>query len=199
MVSNSVRSISGHSRLSTVTGSEDDRDACGNLSDLEEMSNSEGDGSDLDSSFDDDSSLQSPTSHTGHDIRQRARDEKRLMLDLGKHQQLLIDSQKMNQSIKRCLNWTEELINEGKKALEYQVKVSDVEVGGKVLALDHDDEGDEGGGARRNGLLSPSLPVSTPAEVKQERRLWRQGLEEMEMELDRMLASSTTLKEVVPP
>ena len=42
----------------------------------------------------------------------------------------------MNQSLKRCLGWTEELINEGKKALEYHVRVSDVELGGRVLAPD---------------------------------------------------------------
>ncbi len=70
----------------------------------------------------------------------RKRDEKRLQLDLTKHQELLIDSQKMNQSIKRCLSWTEALIKEGQKALEYHVRVSDVEFGGRVLApVDEDD------------------------------------------------------------
>ncbi|KAJ6788160.1 hypothetical protein PWT90_09597 [Aphanocladium album] len=70
----------------------------------------------------------------------RKRDEKRLQLDLTKHQELLIDSQKMNQSIKRCLSWTEALIKEGQKALEYHVHVSDVEFGGRVLApVDEDD------------------------------------------------------------
>lgn len=62
------------------------------------------------------------------------REERRLELDLSKHQQLLIDSQKINQSIKRCLGWTEELIKEGKRALAYQVQASDVELGGRVLA-----------------------------------------------------------------
>ncbi|EGX89381.1 hypothetical protein CCM_07632 [Cordyceps militaris CM01] len=70
----------------------------------------------------------------------RKRDEKRLQLDLTKHQELLIDSQKMNQSIKRCLSWTEALIKEGQKALEYHVRVSDVEFGGHILApVDEDD------------------------------------------------------------
>lgn len=63
----------------------------------------------------------------------RRRDARRLELDISKHQQLLIDSQKMNQSLKRCLGWTEELIKEGKRALAYQVRVSDVELGGRVL------------------------------------------------------------------
>ncbi|KAK3305434.1 uncharacterized protein B0T15DRAFT_398084 [Chaetomium strumarium] len=64
----------------------------------------------------------------------RRRDERRLQLDISKHQQLLIDSQKINQSLKRCLGWTEELIKEGRRALAYQVRVSDVELGGRVLA-----------------------------------------------------------------
>jgi hypothetical protein len=78
----------------------------------------------------------SPRAMAESDARHRKRDEKRLQLDLTKHQQLLIDSQKMNQSLKRCLGWTEELINEGRKALEYHVRVSDVELGGRVLAPD---------------------------------------------------------------
>jgi hypothetical protein len=81
-----------------------------------------------------------------NDLRHRKKDEKRLQLDLSKHQQLLIDSQKMNQSLKRCLGWTEELISEGKKALEYHVRVSDVELGGRVLAPDEvEDEAEQGG------------------------------------------------------
>jgi hypothetical protein len=76
--------------------------------------------------------------------KQRRRDEKRLQLDLSKHRQLLVDSQKMNQSLKRCLNWTEELIKEGRKALEYHVRVSDVEIGGRVLAPHLEDEEGEG-------------------------------------------------------
>ncbi|ERF71621.1 hypothetical protein EPUS_00610 [Endocarpon pusillum Z07020] len=206
--STAMRSVSGQSGLGTVAESEDgDGDAegeYGSLSDLGEMSNSEFDGSDPESAYDDDSSLLSPTSPSERSLRARTRDEKRLRLDLSRHQQLLIDSQKMNQSIKRCLNWTDELINEGRKALEYQVKVSDVQVGGKVLVPDEEeDEGGGGGvdgGSSEKGLLSAGnlLPVSTPNEVKQERKLWRQGLEEMEMEVDRMLAQSSTLKEVVP-
>ena len=167
-----------------------------------EISNSEDDDDDLDSSVDDDSSyLLSPTSRAVHDVRHRTRDSKRLMLDLGRHQQILVDSQKMNQSIKRCLAWTEDLITEGQKALDYHVKVSDVELGGKVLANDQDDvEGDADGAASsgRKALLSPGLPVATPPEVQHGRRLWRLGLEEMEMEVDRMLASSSTLKQEIP-
>lgn len=75
------------------------------------------------------------------DAKHRPRDEERLKLDLSKHQQMLIDSQKINQSIKRCMDWTEELIKDGKKALEYKVRVSDVQLGGRVLdPLDEEEE-----------------------------------------------------------
>ncbi|TAQ91101.1 hypothetical protein B7494_g512 [Chlorociboria aeruginascens] len=87
----------------------------------------------------------SPGAIEASDLRHRQKDEKRLQLDLAKHQQLLIDSQKMNQSLKRCLGWTEELISEGKKALEYRVRVSDVELGGRVLAPDEAEDVDNEG------------------------------------------------------
>jgi hypothetical protein len=122
-------------------------------------------------SSDDESSLltddvpSSPTTQAAHDARHRRKDEARLLLDLSKHQQLLIDSQKMNQSIKRCLGWTEELIKEGNKALAYHVKVSDVELGGRVLVPDVDEESKEEEEAIGGGrLLSPSVEV--------ERVLW---------------------------
>ncbi|CAK7218324.1 hypothetical protein SBRCBS47491_003471 [Sporothrix bragantina] len=70
----------------------------------------------------------------------RKRDERRLQLDLQQHRQLLVDSQKMNQSIKRCMNWTEALIQEGQKALAFQVRVSEVQLGGRVLAADEVEE-----------------------------------------------------------
>ncbi|KAG6038831.1 hypothetical protein E4U41_003607 [Claviceps citrina] len=73
----------------------------------------------------------------------RRRDEKRLQLDLTKHQELLIDSQKMNQSLKRCLDFTEALIREGHKALEYRVRVSDIKLGGRILAPPDEDEDDD--------------------------------------------------------
>ncbi|KAI9768720.1 MAG: hypothetical protein M1840_004715 [Geoglossum simile] len=78
----------------------------------------------------------SPNAMVESDARHRAKDERRLQLDLSKHRQLLIDSQKMNQSLKKCLGWTEELIREGRKALDYRVRVSDIRLGGRVLAPD---------------------------------------------------------------
>lgn len=91
-----------------------------------------------DDNSDSDESALSPSALAEHDSRKIAKDEKRLRLDLSKHRQLLVDSQKMNQSLRRCLGWTEELINEGKKALSYNVRVSDVKLGGRVLRRDED-------------------------------------------------------------
>ena len=93
----------------------------------------------------------SPGSQSDHDARQRAKDERRIQLDLTKHQELLVDSQRMNQSLARCLGWTEDLINEGRKALSYRVRVSDLEPGGRVLKPDEMSEEIP----PRRGLLSP--------------------------------------------
>ncbi|KAI9894774.1 MAG: hypothetical protein M1814_002131 [Vezdaea aestivalis] len=81
--------------------------------------------------------------------RQRARDEKRLHADLRKHRQLLADSTRMNQSLKRCLSRTETMIDEGRKALAFAVRVSEVELGGRVLTDHGDEEEDEGRLERR--------------------------------------------------
>ncbi|KAB8298775.1 hypothetical protein EYC80_000950 [Monilinia laxa] len=112
-------------------------------SDLEDENDDEGD-DDLTSEEDaiDDGTL-SPNAVAEHDLKHRKKDEKRLRLDLSKHQQLLIDSQKMNQSLKKCLGWTEELINEGKRALDYRVKTSDIgPLAPRVLAPDELDDND---------------------------------------------------------
>ena len=86
----------------------------------------------------------SPAAQAVSDAKHKKRDEERLALDLSKHQQLLVDSQKMNQSLKKCLGWTEELIKDGKKALAYNVNAADVKLGGRILVDDdheeHDDE-----------------------------------------------------------
>lgn len=143
------RRLSRSGRLSIAT-SASIRSSGGGLSLIDEDGNpmsdlsedSEEDNSDEESSEDespDDASL-SPSAMAESDARHRKKDEKRLQLDLSKHQQLLVDSQKMNQSLKRCLGWTEELINEGKKALAYHVRVSDVELGGRVLIPDEIEE-----------------------------------------------------------
>ncbi|OBT90969.1 hypothetical protein VE02_00224 [Pseudogymnoascus sp. 03VT05] len=126
------------SRLSLSGISEEDQFS--DMSGEEYDDEDDDDASELDSV--DDGTL-SPTALAESDARHRKRDEERLQLDLEKHQQLLVDSQKMNQSIKRCLGWTEELILEGNKALAYKVHVSDVELGGRVLIADDNDDDTE--------------------------------------------------------
>lgn len=112
-----------------------------------------------DSSFDE--SIMSDSALAERDQAHRLRDEKRLKLDLAKHQELIVDSQKMNQSLARCLGWTEELIKNGRKALAYQVRASDVQLGGRVLISDDQlqDEHDDEHHKDSRGLLSPWSPV----------------------------------------
>jgi hypothetical protein len=83
-----------------------------------------------------------PLSPSARESKQEARlakDELRLRADISKHKELLVQSQMMNQSLKRCMYATEEMINEGKKALQYNVRVSDIRLGGRILT-DHDDD-----------------------------------------------------------
>ncbi|QQK43683.1 DNA polymerase kappa [Penicillium digitatum] len=111
-----------------------------------------------------DESISSPGSLVEHDSKHRVSDEKHVMLDLARHQEVLVDSQRMNRSLKRCLGWTEELIKEGQRALEYNVHVQDVELGGRVLAPEELGEVAESG----RGLLSSSTDynaVFSPVEA----------------------------------
>ncbi|KAL4734814.1 hypothetical protein BDV11DRAFT_197404 [Aspergillus similis] len=97
-----------------------------------------------------------PDSIADDDSKHRSKDENRFLIDLAKHQELLADSQKMNQSLKRCLGWTEELIKEAQKALEYNVLVNDIQLGGRVLSPDElNDDGEAG-----RGLLATVSPES---------------------------------------
>lgn len=93
----------------------------------------------------------SPTLQAG---RSRFQDHKQPKIDLGAHHALLLDGQKLNQSIKRCLTQCESLIASGKTALEYQARAPTPEnLGGRVLTPD--DNGDLIYG-QGQGLLSPS-------------------------------------------
>ena len=120
--------------------------------------------SDLDTIDDDDGDILSNDSSSAHSpgsrTRQRARDERRLMLDLSKHQQMLLDTQKLTQSIRRCLTSTEDLIRDGNKALEYKVGIGDVKLGGRVLTHEEESESSEEESQQRRGLLSPSVTLS---------------------------------------
>lgn len=125
LATSSMGPLSGH--VSSTTG----LPLGSNVSEISETESEMAASSEADTP--DDSSL-SADGPAERDARYREMDEKRLQLDLAKHQRLLIDSQKMNQSLKKCLGWTEELIKEGKKALAFKVRVSDIEFGGRVLA-----------------------------------------------------------------
>ncbi|KAJ5681355.1 uncharacterized protein N7477_001295 [Penicillium maclennaniae] len=154
----SARSFSGIA-LSTTSEMEEGISEISSIRSPDDMS----DFSDDDSIADE--GILSPDSLAEHDAKHRAHDEKRFMVDLARHQELLVDSQKMNQSLKRCLGWTEELIKEGQKALEYSVHVQDIELGGRVLSPEELGEVGESGRA----LLSPSTefaafpPHDTPS------------------------------------
>lgn len=89
-----------------------------------------------------------PTSHAA------LQDSKRLYLDYSRHRALLIDGQKLNQSIERCLGRSEDLIAAGKKALNYRVDVHELEsLTGRVLLPDELEETGMWGPGQ--GLLSP--------------------------------------------
>jgi hypothetical protein len=132
-------------------GEEDEEDE----EDEDELEEEDADSSE--SSFDD--GALSPGAQLEHDGAHRLKDEKRLQVDLSKHQEMLADSQKMNQSLKRCLGWTEQLIKDGRKALEYKVHASDVKLGGRVLVSEDDNDVAETEESR--GLLSPWSPLQT--------------------------------------
>ncbi|KJR84984.1 uncharacterized protein SPSK_08397 [Sporothrix schenckii 1099-18] len=130
-------------------------------------------GSDMDESLnedeenDDNEDDASSSSYSDGNTRRR-RDERRLQLDMAQHRQLLVDSQKINQSIKRCMNWTEALIQEGQKALTFQVRVSEVQLGGRVLAADEVEE-------RDNSSAHPDPSAHSERLLKESERLLEDG------------------------
>lgn len=147
------------SGLSEMTGNDGDLeiDFSGNIS-------SEAEEETLSDPYNDDEtrSLSSSTSSPPPTRSSFAKDTKRLNLDLSRHRAMLVDSQKLNQTIKRCLDTTESLISLGEKALDYRIDVSSIEnlppsprkAGGRVL--ERDDEDDDFG-QRGQGLLSPAI------------------------------------------
>jgi len=137
-----------------VEGNEEETSFLSALSENDPFSGDEEDVDEEEDSYadtDDSSSLTSsslsPEALKEHDAKRLTRDERRLRLDLSKHKELLVDSQKMNQSLKRCLGWTEELIKEGKRALDYRVRVDEVKLGGRVLSPQEEEEEGVGPGA----------------------------------------------------
>jgi hypothetical protein len=145
----------------------------GDLSELDEEAGlaDGGDGSGEDDDDDDeegedstdDSAVMSPGTLAERDERMLAKDSRRLQLDLRRHRELLVDSQKMNQALKRCMAWTEEMIKEGKKALEYRVRVDEVRLGGRVLDREYAGEEEDGReGEEQYRLVSTWCPTSLP-------------------------------------
>ena len=171
----SNRSFSNHNRLSTITSTTEATSDFSGHSELDDSYDLDLEDEDLEA-FSDEALSQldfistDPSSPTGQfDSLVRARTctsarqkkEKIDALDLTRFQAMLVDSQKMNQSLRRCLDCTEELIAEGKKALDYKVPLEDFEElrergrGGRVLSPDEV----EGSVERGRGLLSPAIDV----------------------------------------
>ena len=114
-------------------------------------------GDDDDAAASDLSSFAPPDSlFPSHSARLRAKESKRLHLDLARHRALLVDSQKLNESLKRCLGRTSDLIADAKKALAYQVHLEGVEKRGGRVLLPHE-LNEEEVGEQRQGLLSPGI------------------------------------------
>lgn len=140
------RRLSRAGRFSLAASELSARSSTGGLSTLGEEDEDEGEEDDEgffspdDESDSDDESLGSGSADTRQQDR-LAKDEKRLRVDLERHKELLVQSQSMNQSLKRCMYATEDMIREGRRALEYHVRVSDVKLGGRILS-EHDEDED---------------------------------------------------------
>ncbi|MCJ1430431.1 hypothetical protein MMC29_008349 [Sticta canariensis] len=128
-------------QLSPALSVEESEDDAENLSDHSSCSNT---------------SLARDNPSSSHAGRLRVSDSKRLHLEFSRHRALLIDSQKLNESLQRCIGRTEDLITDGKKALAYRVDVHGAEkCGGRVLLPDEIE--DRGVMVQGQGLLSPGI------------------------------------------
>ncbi|KAL8645759.1 MAG: hypothetical protein Q9226_007157 [Calogaya cf. arnoldii] len=106
-----------------------------------------------DTSFPDSTSL-SPTLRNSSIPVAKKRRTRSFKVDLAGQRVLLLDSQRLNQALKRCLGRTDELIADGKKALDYMVDTGDAaNLGPRVLGPD----GRDGEYEMGRGLLSPGL------------------------------------------
>ncbi|KAL9009155.1 MAG: hypothetical protein Q9173_005790 [Seirophora scorigena] len=110
-----------------------------------------------DTSFPDSLSF-SPTPRNSSLAGAKGRRSRSFRVDLSAQRLLLLDSQKLNQALKRCLCRTDELISDGKKALEYRVDTGYTAVlSPRVLTPDERDMNVGLG----QGLLSPGLDEKT--------------------------------------
>ncbi|KAL8804285.1 MAG: hypothetical protein Q9182_002650 [Xanthomendoza sp. 2 TL-2023] len=111
------------------------------------------DGTSDDTSFPDSLNL-SPTVRNSSLPVAKARQSRSFKVDMASQRVLLLDSQRLNQALKRCLGRTDELIADGKKALEYKVDTGDASNWvPRVLSADERD----GEMEPSRGLLSPGL------------------------------------------
>ena len=88
-------------------------------------------------------------------VRARFQDPENKPLDLSAHRLLLLESQKMNQAIRRCLSHTDALMTIGRRALQQEVLPAESEnLGPKVLTPgEYNDDLIE----QSRGLLSPGI------------------------------------------
>lgn len=131
-----------------------------------------------------------PSSLTSRVPNSKFRDISVPPLDLSAQSTLLEESQKLNQSIKRCLGHAESMLASGKKALESGTKLpDDGPLGARVLSPE-EIEGDADN--RRQGLLSPVAGNSSNIENPWERSLAQSidsiGAKEVPAELASMLS-----------
>ena len=143
------RSASG--KLSTLSGTTAEPDDFSLLDSDEEDDDME----DMLSNLSSTSAASRPSFITARAAYDRFQDPKRIELDLAAHRALLQDSQRLNVSIKRCLEHSETLIESGKRALAYHAEAPGPEtLGPRVLTLDEVEDGVFG---QSQALLSPSL------------------------------------------
>ncbi|KAL8670322.1 MAG: hypothetical protein Q9168_005139 [Polycauliona sp. 1 TL-2023] len=150
--------FSASSRFSTTASTNDELSPTSSADedelDDDRFSNASSGTSD-DTSFPDSTSL-SPTLRNSSIPVTKKRRTRSFKVDLAGQRLLLLDSQRLNQSLKRCLGRTDELIADGKKALDYIVNNGEMaNVGPRVLAPDDDRDG--GDIELGRGLLSPGL------------------------------------------
>lgn len=111
------------------------------------------DGTSDDTSFPDSSSF-SPTVRNSSIPVAKGRQSRSFKVDMAGQRVLLLESQRLNQALKRCMSRTDELIADGRKALEYKVNTGDaMKLGPRVLTADERD----GEMEPSRGLLSPGL------------------------------------------
>ncbi|KAL8902585.1 MAG: hypothetical protein Q9207_004570 [Kuettlingeria erythrocarpa] len=107
-----------------------------------------------DTSFPDSLSFSPTLRNSSIPVATKSRRKRSFKIDFSAQRSLLLDSQRLNQALKRCLSCTDELIADGRKALDYKVNTGEAtNLGPKVLTPDDRVEELELG----RGLLSPGI------------------------------------------